>query len=216
MSELLATLFSPALLFALLLYSLLVIALEWLTARLQHAVHEVTLTAWLLEHVGLPWARVIALLVFVFLAYPALFGLREAPPLGSLLSAHDGRVSTLINTAFVLSLLLPLLPVAGNWKSIVLPLQAIAVSSLLFHWLTLSLGRADVHYWPGWGIALAIIVLAPSTQWLAQHGSHYFGAYIDRLSEREGFDALLYEGLLLLMQVPAILLYTLSLGQQLR
>lgn len=215
MSEVLAALFSPALLFALLLYTLLVIALEFLTARLQHAVHEVTVTAWLLEHVGLPWTRVIALLVFIFLAYPALFGLREAPSLADLLLSRDGRVSTLINTAFVLSLLLPLLPMAGNWKGIVLPLQAIAVSSLLFHWLTLNLGQADVHYWPGWGIALIIIVLAPTTQWLAQHGSHWLGAHIDRLSEREGFDTLLYEGLLMLLQVPAILLYTLTLGRQL-
>lgn len=213
---LLAALFSPQLLGALLLYGLLVMALEYFTARLHHAVREVGLTAWVVEHVLLPWGRVLVLLLFLMLAYPVIFGLHNAPPMPDLLWAHNGRVSTLVNTAFVLSLLLPLAPLLGNLQGLVLPVQAIAMATLLFHWLVLALGRNDVSYWPGWLTVLMIVVLAPLTRWAAQHSAHWLGDHLNRVNNREGFEKLAYEGLLLFFQVPAVLIYTLALGAQLR
>lgn len=213
--SLLDILFSQRLLGALLLYGLLVTALEYFTARLHHAVRDVGITAWMVEHVLLPWCRVLALLIFLVLAHPVLFGLYGAPPLPDLLWAHDGRVSTLSNTAFVLSLLLPLAPLLGNLKGLVLPLQAIAMSTLLFHWLTLALGVDGVNYWPGGWTVLTILFLAPLMQWLAQRVSHWLGGHLNRAHNREGFEGLVYEGLLLFFQVPAVLIYTLALGRQL-
>lgn len=209
-----AVLFSPHLLGALTLYGLLVMALEYFTARLHHAVREVAFTAWVVEHVLLPWSRVLALWVFLLLAYPLLFGLADAPPMPDLLWSRDGRVSTLVNTAFVLSLLLPLAPLLGNLKGLVLPLQAIAMAALLFHWLTLALGIKGVNYWPGGLATLTILLLAPLTQWLAHHVSHWLGGHLNRVQNREGFESLVYEGLLLFFQVPAVLVYTLALGRQ--
>jgi hypothetical protein len=214
--HLLAILFSPRLLGALMLYGLLVMALEYFTARLHHAVQDVGLTAWMVEHVLLPWSRVLALLLFLVLAYPVLFGLHTAPPMPDLLWTRDGRVSTLINTAFVLSLLLPLAPLLGNLKGLVLPVQAIAMATLLFHWLALALNVAGVNYWPGGLAVLTILALAPITQSLAHHASHWLGGHLNRVNNREGFENLLYEGLLLFFQVPAVLIYTLALGRQLR
>lgn len=215
-SPLLATLFSPQMFGALLLYGLLVMALEYFTARLHHAVRDVGLTAWVVEHVLLPWSRVLALLLFLLLAYPLLFGLHDAPPMPDLLLARDGRVSLLVNTAFVLSLLLPLAPLLGNLKGLVLPVQAIAMSAVLFHWLTLALGIEHVSYWPGGLAAVTILVLAPLTQTLARHTGHWLGSHINRAQNMEGFDGLAYEGLLLFFQVPAVLIYTLALGAQLQ
>ncbi|GEM_PF-862580 len=213
--NLLTILLSPPLLSALLLYGLLVMVLEYFTAHLHHAVREVGFTAWVVEHVLLPWGRVLVLLLFLMLAYPLLFGLHSAPPMPDLLWAHDGRVSTLINTAFILSLLLPLAPLLGNLKGLVLPVQAIAMATLLFHWLTLALNVAEVSYWPGWPALLAILILAPLTQWAAHHSAHWLGGHLNRANNREGFENLLYEGLLLFFQVPAVLVYTLALGRQL-
>jgi len=214
--SLLAVLFSPHLIGALILYGLLVMALEYFTARLHHAVREVGLTAWVVEHVLLPWSRVLALLLFLLLAYPLLFGLHSAPPMPDLLLARDGRVSLLVNTAFVLSLLLPLTPLLGNLKGLVLPVQAIAMAALLFHWLTQALGFVHVSYWPGGLAAVTILALAPLTQSLAHHAGHWLGSHINRAQNMEGFEGLAYEGLLLFFQVPAVLIYTLALGRQLR
>ncbi|MEW6648539.1 MAG: hypothetical protein AB1450_15190 [Pseudomonadota bacterium] len=214
-NDLLTILFSPPLLGALLIYGLVVMVLEYFTARLHHAVQDVGFTAWMVEHVLLPWCRVLALLLFLLLAYPRVFGLDAAPPMPDLLWAHDGRVSTLINTAFVLSLLLPLAPLLGNLKGLVLPVQAIAMSTLLFHWLTVALNVKTVSYWPGATVVVTILLLAPLTQSLAHHVSHWIGGHINRLHNREGFESLLYEGLLLFFQVPAVLIYTLALGRQL-
>jgi len=213
--HLLAVLFSPGMLGALAIYGLLVMVLEYFTARLHHAVRDVGFTAWIVQHVLLPWSRVLALLVFLALAYPALFGLATAPPISDLLAARDGRMSTLINTAFVLSLLLPLTPLLGNIKGLVLPVQAIAMATLLFHWLTMALDVNTVSYWPGWLAAMAILVLTPVTQSLAQHSAHWFGNHLNRINNREGFENLMYDGLLLFFQIPAVLIYTLALGQQL-
>jgi len=213
--NLLDILFSVHLLGALLLYGLLVMALEYFTARLHHAVRDVGLTAWMVERMLLPWCRVLVLLLFLVLAYPLLFGLHSAPPIPDLLWPHDGRISTLINTAFALSLLLPLAPLLGNLKGLVLPVQAIAMSTLLFHWLTLALGVNGVSYWPGGWHLVTILVLAPLMQWLAQHVSHWLGGHLNRAHNREGFEGLVYEGLLLFFQVPAVLIYTLALGRQL-
>lgn len=210
----LATLLSPRLWLALLLYGLLIMALELLHHRLQKAVHDVPLSAWLLEHLGLPWGRALLLIIFVITAYPALFGLASAPPLGELLAAGNGRLSTLINTAVVISLLLPLAPLVGVITGLVLPLQGIAIATLLFHWLAQATA-ADISYWPGWGTLLAVVASAALAQPLAQGAAHWLGQHLNRLSDREGFEHLTYEGLILLFQVPAILIYTLTLGRRL-
>lgn len=213
---LLTILFSPPLLGTLLIYGVVVMALEYFTARLHHAVQDVGFTAWTVEHVLLPWCRVLALLLFLLLAYPRLFGLEAAPPMPDLLWGRDGRVSTLINTAFVLSLLLPLTPLLGRLQGLVLPMQAIAMATLLFHWLILALNVPAVSYWPGGDAAAVIMLLAPLTQQLARHVSHWIGCHVNRRYQREGFETLLYEGLLLFFQIPTVLIYTLTLGRQLQ
>lgn len=215
MNSLLQALFSPRLAGALLLYGVLVVLLELASHRLLRAVEDVPVTHWLMEHLGRPWLRALAMIIFVAAAYPTLFGLSEAPSLNMLLGSEDGRLSLLLNTAFFASLLLPLLPGLDRAPGLVLPLQAMASAALLFHWLGRATGLHDLHFWPGWGNALAIVILAALSQPVAHAASHWLGAHLNRLHDREGFEHLCYDGLLLVFQVPAILIFTLGLGAQL-
>lgn len=170
------------------------------------------ITAWLTEHVYLPLGRVFSILVFIALAYPALYGLREAPGVFELLRGGEHRMSHLINAGFLLSLLLPLLPVLGRLPDLVLPLQGLLAAAMLFHWLAQARGT-EVNLWPGWFTALAIVIWLTVAQRLA---ARIAGLLVDPWhpdsADRERIG---YETAVLFFQVPALLLYTVGLGEQL-
>ncbi len=208
-------LFSPRLLLATLLFLLGVVLHEWLTRRGRDWFAEVPLNAWLFEHVGLPGVRAALLTLFVLLAYPLIFGQRELPALDLLLFTGSGRVSLLVFVALVLSLLLPLLPVVGQRHALVLPLQGIAIAALLFDWLGAHLGLTEVSLWPGLDGVLAILLLALLAPRLAGRIALRLGAWVDARFEVEESAPLLLDGVLLLMQLPVLLVYTLTLGEQL-
>lgn len=175
---------------------------------------EHNITAWLAEHVYLPLARILSMLIFIGLAYPALFGLREAPDIQSLLTGGEHRVSHLINLGFLLSLLLPLLPVVGRLPSLVLPAQGLLAAAVLFNWLAQARG-IEVSLWPGWlttGLVLLWAVLGQRLAvWIAQQFGDHWNADDPSEDQTRGY----YETAILFFQIPAILLYTLSLGEQL-
>jgi hypothetical protein len=210
-----AVLFSSHFLMALVVYALAIIAVELLVNKLHTVVSDVDVTAWMIEQVVLPLARAAALALFLFAAYPVLFGIETAPALGSILFFKEGRFSALVNLAFILSLLLPLLPLIGKQRAVILPLQGIAIAALLFHWTASALGISH-GYWPGGFNLLLIILLIGIAAPLAHRITHWFGRGANQWTERTGFEVLAFEGLLLFFQAPAILIYTLSLGAQLK
>jgi hypothetical protein len=171
-----------------------------------------SLPTWVAEHIYLPLARIFSLLLFIVLAHPALFGLREAPSIIELLNGGEQRVSHLINLGFLLSLLLPLLPLFGRLPSLVLPIQSLLAAAMLFHWLAAARG-IEVDPWPGGITATVIMVWLVLAQrlaaWLAE-------ALIDH-SQLHSADRerIYFESALLFFQVPAILMYTVGLGEQL-
>ena len=180
--------------------------------RFLAAMGEHDVTAWLAEHVYLPLGRIFSILVFIALAYPAIFGLREAPGVLELLQGGERRVSHLINLAFLLSLLLPLLPLFGRLPGLVMPTQGLLAAAMLFHWLAQARGL-DATLWPGWTTAAAILVWLVLAQRLAVRFAdllvdHWHPDSSDR-------ERLYHDTLMLFFQVPAILLYTVSLGEQL-
>ncbi|MBU1192592.1 MAG: hypothetical protein KKA36_09010 [Gammaproteobacteria bacterium] len=175
---------------------------------------EHSITAWLAEHIYLPLARVFSILLFIGLAYPALFGLREAPGIHSLLSGGDHRVSHLINLGFLLSLFLPLLPIVGRLPSLILPAQGLLAAAMLFSWLAQA-QALDVSLWPGWIIAGLVLVWAILGQRLAVWIAQQFGDQWNAQSSSEDRTRVYYETAILFFQIPAILLYTLKLGEQL-
>lgn len=207
---------SPALLLALIAYTMTSLLVEWLGRRLLARVDDVTSTHWLAEHLLIPAARALALVVFILLAYPGLFGLAEAPKLGELLSAERGRITSLLNLTFILSLLLPLLPVIGRLPALVLPIQGMAAASLLFHWLSASLPLQRIEYWPDWPVLGILLTMAFASHALARRLSAGIATGLRQRFEKAGLEALVYRSIILILQAPVILLYGLSLGQQLR
>ncbi len=203
----------PQLLLALLIYAALSIALVWAAHRADAWLHHNALTAWLSEHVYLPLARAALLLLFIALAYPALYGLNEAPPLSTVMAGGEHRLSHLINLMFLLSLLLPLLPLIGTLPGVVLPLQGISAAALVFHWLDAGQGTA-VSLFPGWATAAVILLWIYLGQRLALAAAHRLGGWANARYEMQDLEKASYEALILACQAPAILIYTLALGRQ--
>jgi len=171
--------------------------------------------AWCWEHVLAPALRAAVVAGFVLLAYPALFGLREAPSLAALLAAGEARVDTLVGTLFALSLLLPLAGFVARRSSLLVPLQGIIAVALVFDWYTGYLGAGALGPWPGTGQAAVVAVAAASGHLLARFFARLAGRQLDALWELQGIEHLLHNGAALLAQAPAILLYGLALGRQL-
>lgn len=206
------SLFHPQLLFALAIFAIVSVLVEVAAYKLLTAVAAVGASHWLMEHAAIPAARTMALVCFILVAYPVLFGVESAVPIRELLAAEQLRLSNLVNVVFLLSLLLPLIPVFSRFPALVLPIQGIAAATMVFHWWADT--QTDIHFWPGATTVLGMLLLAFLTHEIAQQLSHHLEKRIDALIEREGSGRLIYRTVVMVLQVPVILLYTLSLGQQ--
>ncbi len=206
-------LLSPQLVAALLGYAILS-ALEALASARLHARLDSGSGLWLWSHVYAPMLRAATLLLFIIVAYPTLYGLADAPSVSSLLSAGEGRFGHILGIIFVLTLVLPLLPVVGPVPALVLPVQGVVTAALLFRWLASSLEVRGVSYWPGAEVTLGIVALSVAAYWLAGHGARV----IERLGQKQldvaDLGELAREALVLLLQAPAIVLYAMALGSQ--
>ena len=201
-------------LFACLVYAVTVIIAVFFLERIHNALNHAFLQ-WAWDHVGIPLARAGLLILFIFLAYPVLFGTQTAPPLQTLFAADAMRVNHLLNLVFLITLLLPLIPVIGTRPAWVVPLQGIAACALLFSWLATEQGLEKVSYWPGANTLMLIAVIAIATYWLAIYLSRQVGQHLDTAFEVKGASILVFEATVLVFQTPALLLFSLALGRQL-
>lgn len=204
--SLLDLLFQPRLLLALLVFVLVSTLFALAELRLEPHYRAHPATTWIGEHVFIPLAEVVALLAFLLIAHPVPYGLVEAPGVLELLGVN-GRTTDLINLLFLLSLLLPLLPGLGRLPGLVLLVQALAATALLFHWLAQRM-QVEVSLAPGW-LALALILV---WAWAGQR-------LVGRLMPLQGKDLtlgrIMHWHLTGAVQLPAILIYGQSLGRQL-
>ncbi|MCF6257591.1 MAG: hypothetical protein L3J98_05185 [Gammaproteobacteria bacterium] len=212
---LLESLFHPKLLFALALFAVVSVFVEVAAYKLLNAIADVAPSHWLMEHIIIPAARALALVSFILVAYPVLFGVESARPVDELLAAGQLRLSNLVNVVFLLSLLLPLIPVFSRWPAFVLPIQGIAAATMVFRWWAETQPQIDIHFWPGAITVLGLLVFAFITHEIAKQLSHQLEKKVDSLINHEGSGRLIYRTVVMIMQVPVVLLYTLSLGQQL-
>jgi hypothetical protein len=201
------------LLLAVLAYGLLTAGMAILASRVSARL-QASASHWLWEHLYLPLLRAAALVAFVVMAYPTIFGLGDAPGFGVLLAAGDNRFSELLALMFVLTLLLPLLPRFGL-PQLVLPVQGLAASALVFSWLADTAGRADISLWPGPKTVLLILGLSYAAHRLATLTAGQVEVMGRDILEVENLGDVSTEGLLLFFQVPAILAYSLTLGERL-
>ena len=209
-------LLSPDVLFALATLIIMSIAGELLAVRLLNAVSEVPVSEWIFAHLVLPGGRAFMLVVFILIAYPTLFGLDAAPSIDLLMHAGPNRMTTLVNVIVILPvMLLPVIPVIGALHAMVLPLQGIAASALLFHWLTQALEKPEVSYWPGFPVIGLLIVLAIISHAAASWITGVIAEQVERDLNISQANDVIYNVVVSVFQIPVILLYTLALGSRL-
>lgn len=83
--SLIESLFHPQLLFALALFAIVSVVVEIAAYKLLLSVADVPPSHWIMERVIVPAARALALVSFILVAYPVLFGMKSALPVGDLL-----------------------------------------------------------------------------------------------------------------------------------
>ena len=186
-----------------------IILFEFVHQRLDNVILQ-----WQWDHIAMPLLRAGLILLFIALAYPAIFGLSGVPSLDELLGRDEKRFSYLLDLLFIVTLLFPLVPVIGEWEELILPLQGVAGAAMIFNWLTGATGKTGIHYWPGLGTLALMIVVALATHWLAVVLSHGLGERLDKKFNVKHSGLLLSRALVLVMQYPVIVIYSHALGQQ--
>lgn len=157
---------------------------------------------WIAEHVALPMGRAACVLLFIALAYPAIYGLATAPALSAVFSI-PGRLSAWANLLFLAALAIPLLPAAERLREIILPIQGLLGLAMLASWLGDTVGLPEIPLLPSWatlgfaGACIALNLLARS--WLYRQDWNHGRIWASEL-------------LLLLMQLPVLVVYGAQLG----
>lgn len=164
---------------------------------------------WLYAHIAAPLLRILLLLLFIVLAYPYLFGLPAAPPLTDVLAGGSARTMQLINWLFIISVLIPLLPVVGTWPGLVLPLQGLTAAGLVYSWLP---GAAMSDYWPGMPVLLLLPALALLGYTAALWLGNRLAGWIEPRFNISHSESIISNALLIALQLPIIVIYAHSLA----
>ncbi len=194
-------------LMAILVFLLLALGLIVLEQRLYDAAQASALLCWLTDHLYLPLMRAVVLLVFLFAAYPQLYGLSEAPPLWPLLAGGRHRIDQLLNALLLISLLLPLLPLFQRVAGATLALQGIFATALIATWVARE-SALDIRLVPDALLLLrmaAILIVARVVAGLLTRA-------------RPGTSArreMVFEAARMAAQIPVIVIYGHFLGAQL-
>jgi len=196
------------------IYGIAILIILLLSERI-HNILDHGVLQWNWDHIAIPLLQVALMVLFIFIAYPVIFGIKDAPSIFLLLSSGKLRINNLINLLFILTLLFPLIPVIGNWRELILPLQGIVASMIVFSWLAHALQIEHINYWPGFDIIGYVILVAIVTHWLAVTISQQIGHKFDEAFDIADSGSLFARCLIIFMQSPAILLVSRALGQQL-
>ena len=200
---------------AILIFTLFSIVVEILARKILNMFDDISATEWIFEKIFIPLSRAIGLMIFILLSYPVLFGVTDAPPLSELLSAGSHRINTLINILFILPLAFSIIPVFGSIPALLLPVQGIAGSTLVFSWMQGALNLPNVHYIPSIIIILAIVLCAVITHEIAKWISHHIAERTNRRFHINDGQKIVYRIVVVVAQLPVILIYTTGLGSQL-
>ncbi len=167
------------------------------------------------DKIGMPFIKTVLILVFILLVFPINFGIEDAPSISELLFLDDKRSNFLLNIIFLLTFFFPLIPVIGKWEELIIPLQGVLASVIIFTWLCRSMNMENYSLFPDGKILFIIFIISFITHKLATRLSVSLGDYFDKLYHREGFHELIFKGVVLIMQSPIIFIFGLYLGKQL-
>lgn len=194
---------------------LLAILIEFISKKILDTLSDVSISEWMFEKIFIPLFRALELMIFILMAYPVLFGINDAPPLTQLLSAGSHRINTLVNVLFVLPLLLSLIPLFGRMPSLLLPVQGIAGSTLVFSWMQAALHVENIRYMPDLIVIVAIILLAILSHTIAKWTGLQLSERVNHAFHIDDGQKVIYRIVVVIAQLPVILIYTTGLGSQL-
>ncbi len=138
-----------------------------------------------------------------------IFAISDAPSLGQFFASGTGRIDLLMNIGLALSLALPLIPVVNQVPGIILSTQAILTACAVLSWMAPQMGVTNPHYFMGWPVVFAVLSLNVMAYLL---GRALLALFTDW--QRSRTRLLLLDGLRLLAEIPAVLIYTFALGRQ--
>ena len=201
-------------LIALIIELVLAVPLIFALEELREKIEDSVVLKWMVDHIGMPFVRVVLILIFILSAYPALYGIEQLPSLGSVLFEHSERIHSLINWLFITSLAIPFLPMVGVIPAFVLPIQSILATALLFNWATRDV--LDISLMPNLFILALFIILSIVTHKIAKLFAEFMGHSFQHKIDKQDMANLVYESTLLVFQLPAILVYGYYLGWQIK
>jgi len=206
---------SAEVLVAIMLYALLAVTEPFLEAWLHDVFAGNAAFQWGWDQFFAPLLRAAMLIVFVYLAYPALFGLTSAPPIAELIAGDDVRFSNIAGVIFLVGFLASLIPGLGRNPEIILPVQGCLATGYVFYGLTGYLGVTTANLWPGIDVLLTMIIVSLFAHRLGRVAGKAFGDWLDGSLGTRGYDLVIVYAVELLAQIPVILLFGYGLGRQL-
>ena len=162
-----------------------------------------------------PFLRAVAVVLFIYLAYPALFALNTAPGISELMHYEDAKTGNLLGVMFLIGLLLPLIPALNRHPEFVLPIQGAIATAYVFTWLAHYLHITTASVWPGIEILLIMVLLSYLGHRIAGWCGQHLGHQLDQRFSTHGLDNVTRYIIELLVQIPVILTYGYGLGYQL-
>lgn len=169
--------------------------------------------SWFWETIAAPGLRAAALVSFVLIGYPTIFGASVAPTLEELLD--NAAAMMLFNLLFVVGLLGGLVPALRRHTTTLTMAQGAVCLSMVFHWFAAYLGITAASAWPGLFATALLMVMALMASQLGARVGRVLGTLLDEKLSTSGFDLLFEHYGALLAQVPLLVSYGFLLGQQL-
>ncbi len=212
-------LFHPTLLMATVFYTIMTISFEIIYQQFLYKTIEISSTHWIAKHIGTPFFHILLLIAFIYMSYPVLYGLnshnlageRILPSISSLLNATSGQTMAMVNTLFVISVILPLVPIFHRLLALILPLQAMAASAMLYTWLA-QVAELEYSIIPDFKSIALIVFFSFIADRLAKFLAALLGEILKSQYHTHDMTKVIYKSALLIFQVPILLIYTLSLS----
>ena len=209
-----ALIFSASILIAIAIFSVVAIAEPFLEKWLHDLLEDNPPFCLGWDYFFAPLLRAVAVVLFIYLAYPTLFGLSVAPSINEIIASGNARTSNLLGIMFLIGLLLPIVPALNRHPEFVLPIQGAIAAAYVFMWLTNYLHITTADIWPGFDILFMMVLLSYLGHRLATWFGHQLGHQLDAQFSTRGFNTVGQHIVELLVQIPVILIYGYGLGQQ--
>ena len=207
--------FSVEYFFTLFFISLLYPIAFWIVGKLEDAMTDQPVSHFLLESFGQPVLQALLALLFIYLAYPKLFGVDGLPDLFSVLTSNNKSLDDLINILLLLGFFLPAVPVLWGFRGMILALQVIIVSQVIFLWSLKTIKiPVVIEFIPEIPFIIQLLIAVLFIHKIIAILGEHLGKWLDDQFETNGMDMLIEMSAGFFLQGFVILTYTLFLGNQ--